>query len=204
MNGRIELVQNLFEPQFIRLVDSYEQQLIMVSRSRKTILQINQILNTKILVVRERRFVAVIVGHLERCPRCFVFEITLAVANLLHLSDHEFQFFVSRVEVWRDTNARAGSVVNNKLSANEFLCDGGSMLVSNRDRPATPAYILRTGDFETGFFGEINQVLCLTHALLTDLFHSDLIDDAITGLSCVKRWNRRRAVQESGDVRRVV
>jgi hypothetical protein len=44
-------VQDLFEPEFISLVNRYEKQFIVMSGRRKAILKIDQILNAKILIV---------------------------------------------------------------------------------------------------------------------------------------------------------
>ena len=59
LNRRIELVQDLFEPQFISLMHCDEEKFIVMSGSGQAVLKIDQILNTKILVVGERRIVAV-------------------------------------------------------------------------------------------------------------------------------------------------
>src|SRR5688500_13780233 len=50
---RVDLVQDLFEPKFVSLVDRDEQELVVMRGIRKTVLQIDQVLHAKILVVRK-------------------------------------------------------------------------------------------------------------------------------------------------------
>jgi hypothetical protein len=53
-------VQDLFEPELICLMHCYEQQFIMMRRARQAILEVDQILNAKVFVVRKRRILAVV------------------------------------------------------------------------------------------------------------------------------------------------
>src|ERR1051325_8476437 len=125
-------------------MDRDEQELIVMRGRRQAILQLDQILNAKILVVGKRRVVAIIISHLECGSRCFVFSITLRFANLFHFFDDELQLVVSRVEVWRDANSGARSVVDNKLAMNQFFGDGGCVFVCYGDCSATLPGILWT------------------------------------------------------------
>src|ERR1044072_2970901 len=86
---------------------------------------------------------------------------------------------------------------------NQLLRDRRCVFVRDSDRAPTLFYLFRTRDCKTSFFSEIDQVFRLSHALLADLVDADLIDDLVTGLRCVERGNRGRAVQESRDVWRV-
>ncbi len=63
LNRGVELVQDLFEPKLVSLVHGDEQQLVVMRRIGKTVLQVDQVLHAKILVVGKRRSFTVVVCH---------------------------------------------------------------------------------------------------------------------------------------------
>ncbi len=203
LNRSVELVQNLFEPEFVSLVNRNEQEFIVMSRTGKTILKINQVLNTKILVVGKWGIVAVVVGHLECSPRRFMCSKSFRVADLFHFLNDEFQFVVGGIEMRRDANAGAGPVVDDELAANELLRHRCRMFVRDCDRAAALGRIFWTGNFKARFFREANEIICLPHILRANLLQTDLVDDLIAGNRRVESRDGRRAMQESRDVRRV-
>src|SRR6185503_15622095 len=117
--------------------------------------------------------------------------------------DDEFQLFVSGVEVRRDANSGARPEIDDKLAMDQFLRDRSRVLVCNRDRATTLVCVFRTRHSESCFFGQIDQILRLSHALFANLLYPDLVYDLVTGLRSIERGNRGRAVQEAGDVWRV-
>jgi hypothetical protein len=54
-NRRADFVQNLLEPQLVRLVDRYEEKLVVMRRIGQRLLKAYEVGNTEILVVREGR-----------------------------------------------------------------------------------------------------------------------------------------------------
>src|ERR1051325_2692995 len=62
-DGGVDLVQDLLEPKFIRLMHRDEEQLIVMSGRRQARLQVDQFRHAQIFVVRERSVFAVFVGH---------------------------------------------------------------------------------------------------------------------------------------------
>src|SRR6185503_4029887 len=128
---------------------------------------------------------------LKSCSRRPVFSITLGFTDLFHFFDHKFQLVVGGVEVWRDSNARAWPVVDDELSTTQFFRDGCCMFVRDRNRSGALSHVFWTRDSEPGFFCELDQVTRLAHALLANLVDADLVDDSVTRLRGVERWNRR-------------
>src|SRR6267154_17428 len=61
-----------------------------------------------------------------------------------------------------------------------------------------------TGDPETRFLRQLNEMLSLPHALLANPLNPDLIYDFIAGLCCVQSRNRGRSVQKPCNVRSVM
>src|SRR5882672_12784179 len=60
---RVNLMQDLLEPEFISLVHSDEKQLIVMGWRRQTGLQVDQFGDPKIFIVRKRCVFAVVVCH---------------------------------------------------------------------------------------------------------------------------------------------
>src|SRR5215203_316429 len=110
-----------------------------------------------------------------------MFSITFRVADLFHFPDDEFQLVVGVVKMWRDANACAGPVVNNKFPANELFCDRACMFVRDRYCSGSLLSIFWARHSESRFLREIDQIIRLTHALFADSVDPDLINNAIAG-----------------------
>jgi hypothetical protein len=61
IRGGVQLVENLLEPQLVRLMDGDEEQLVVVRRVGQASLQPDQVAHAQVLVVRERSVAAVFV-----------------------------------------------------------------------------------------------------------------------------------------------
>src|SRR5690606_19253260 len=64
-DGGVELVEDLFEPKFVRLVDDYKEQLVMAEGVGKRLLQPDKLGNFEIFVIGERCAFAVFGSHFD-------------------------------------------------------------------------------------------------------------------------------------------
>src|SRR6266436_8124025 len=129
----------------------------------------------------------------SKCGAGLLGLILAMVADLLHLSDYQLQFFVLCVEVWRDAHAGAGAIIDNEFAANQFFRDRGGVVVPNCDRAAALRWIFRTGDAKASFFGEGDQGFSLPHALFANGCDTNFVDDFVAGLGCIQSRDCRRA-----------
>ena len=60
-DGRVYLVENLLEPEFVSLVDCDEQEFVVVRRVGQARLQVNQLAHAEVSVVGERGLAAVFI-----------------------------------------------------------------------------------------------------------------------------------------------
>src|ERR1051325_4892437 len=134
---------------------------------------------------------------LERCARGFVAHVGARVEYVSHLAHDAFDLFVLRVEVRRDAYARARSVVNYDLAADEFARDGGRVLDGDCDCAAAPLGLAWARDAEARLLGERDEELSLPHALLAYRRDPDLVDNLVARLGGVERGHGGRAVEES-------
>ena len=62
-DGRVDLMQDLLEPEFVSLMHRDEEQFVVMCRRRQAGLQVNQLRHAQVFVVGKRCVFAVIVGH---------------------------------------------------------------------------------------------------------------------------------------------
>src|SRR5437016_12772942 len=94
------------------------------------------------------------VSTFSKCGAGLLDLILAMVANLLHLSDYQFQLFILCVKVRRDAHAGAGAIIDNEFAANQFFRDRCGVVIPNCDRAAALRGIFWTGYAEACFFGE--------------------------------------------------
>src|SRR5258705_1628420 len=101
------------------------------------------------------------------------------VADVFHLVDDQFEFFVSCIEMRRHANAGSRTIVNNEFAAYQLFRDSRCILVSNSNCPTPVFWISRTRYAESRPFCEFNELVGLTHALFANSLDADFVDDLI-------------------------